>query len=170
MKQRSKWITCLILGLMMILSVFGYGMLALAAEPAGHGKQADEPAASFDANGWFTQNAYNAMADKNDVLAGGAALIEQPGGGYLGYIAPEAAGGYTKMASFAQGKLLNNKVLPVSKAINFQIGIMPSAGGHAQRLVHFLMKKRSARISASTKTIRRLPSCSARWRIPLRFS
>ena len=30
MKQRSKWITCLILGLMMILSVFGYGMLALA--------------------------------------------------------------------------------------------------------------------------------------------
>ena len=24
MKQRSKWITCLILGLMMILSVFGY--------------------------------------------------------------------------------------------------------------------------------------------------
>lgn len=137
MKQRSKWITCLILGLMMILSVFGYGMLALAAEPAGHGKQADEPAASFDANGWFTQNAYNAMADKNDVLAGGAALIGQPGDGYLGYIAPEAAGGYTKMASFAQGKLLNNKVLPVSQAINFQIGIMPSAGGHAQRLVHF---------------------------------
>ena len=123
MKQRSKWVICLILGLMMILSVFGYGMLAFAAEPAGHGKQADEPAASFDANGWFTQNAYNAMADKNDVLASGTALIGQPGDGYLGYVAPEGAGGYTKMASFAQGKVLNNNVLPVSQAINFQIGI-----------------------------------------------
>ena len=137
MKQKSKWIICLVLGFTMILSVFGCGVIALAAEPTGHGKQADESAASFDANGWFTQNAYNAMADRNDVLVGGAALIGQPGDGYLGYIAPEGTGGYTKMASFAQGKLLNNNRLPVSQAINFQIGILPSAGGHAQRLVHF---------------------------------
>lgn len=131
MKTRSKLAVSLVLGLAMILSVFCAG-IALAETPVGAQVGAD--ASSFDSNGWFTQNAYNAMEDKTNVLdtSGNAT--------YLGYVAPEALGGYNAIATWASGKILNNKQLPVADGVSFEIGIQPSGapGDHGSRFIYFV--------------------------------
>lgn len=136
MKTRSKLAVSLVLGLAMILSVFCAGV-ALAETPVGG--QATADASSFDSNGWFTQTAYNAMEDKTNVLIEGT-LAGQPGDGYLGYHAPEALGGYTGIAGFANGKFVNNKQLSVADGVSFEIAIQPSAaaGSHQLRGIHFV--------------------------------
>ena len=131
MKTRSKLAVSLVLGLAMILSVFCAG-IALAETPVGAQVGAD--ASSFDSNGWFTQNAYNAMEDKTNVIS------TDPNVGYLGYVAPEALGGYNAFATHASGKILNNKQLPVADGVSFEIGIQPSGvpGDHGSRFIYFV--------------------------------
>ena len=140
MKKGKKIVTG-ILGLALAFSAFGAGYAAFADYPElpravadaaeGDGQQATAPASSFDSNGWFTQAAFNALADKTN------AICTDPNVSYLGHLAPEAIGGYTAMATFAQGKILNNQQLPVANEISFEIGIQPSTG-HGNRFIHFI--------------------------------
>lgn len=95
------------------------------------GKQATAAASAFDSNGWFTQDAYNAMEDKTNTLS------TDPGVGYLAHLKPELIGGYSMLASHANGKIINNKQLPVAKEISFEIGIVEGTG-HGNRFIHFM--------------------------------
>lgn len=131
MRTKSKTLVCLLLGLVMLLSLAGFGIVAFADDVVG--KQATADASAFDSNGWYTQAAYQALEDKTYALREGAALIEQPNGGYLGYASPEAAQGYTEFASFAEGKIMNNTKFDVTKTINFEIGIM-AGNDHSWRM------------------------------------
>ena len=131
MRTKSKTLVCLLLGLVMLLSLAGFGIISFADDVVG--KQATADASSFDSNGWYTQAAYQALEDKTYALREGAALVGQPSDGYLGYVAPEAAQGYTEFASFAEGKIMNNTKLDVTKTINFEIGIM-AGNDHSWRM------------------------------------
>lgn len=131
MRTKSKTLVCLLLGLVMLLSLAGFGIVAFADDVVG--KQATADASAFDSNGWYTQAAYQALEDKTYALREGAALVGQPSDGYLGYVAPEAAQGYTQFASFAEGKIMNNKKLSVNEPISLEIGIQAD-GGHSWRM------------------------------------
>lgn len=131
MRTKSKTLVCLLLGLVMLLSLAGFGIVAFAEDVVG--KQATADASAFDSNGWYTQAAYQALEDKTYALREGAALVGQPSDGYLGYDAPEAAQGYTQFASFAEGKIMNNKKLSVNEPISLEIGIQAD-GGHSWRM------------------------------------
>ena len=131
MRTKSKTLVCLLLGLVMLLSLAGFGIISFADDVVG--KQATADASSFDSNGWYTQDAYKALTDKTYALREGAALVGQPNDGYLGYVAPEAAQGYTEFASFAEGKIMNNTKFDVTKTINFEIGIM-AGNDHSWRM------------------------------------
>lgn len=131
MRTKSKTLVCLLLGLVMLLSLAGFGIVAFAEDVVG--KQATADASAFDSNGWYTQAAYQALEDKTYALREGAALVGQPSDGYLGYVAPEAAQGYTQFASFAEGKIMNNKKLSVNEPISLEIGIQAD-GGHSWRM------------------------------------
>lgn len=131
MRTKSKTLVCLLLGLVMLLSLAGFGIISFADDVVG--KQATADASSFDSNGWYTQDAYKALTDKTYALREGAALVGQPSDGYLGYVAPEAAQGYTEFASFAEGKIMNNTKFDVTKTINFEIGIM-AGNDHSWRM------------------------------------
>ena len=131
MRTKSKTLVCLLLALVMLLSLAGLGILSFADDVVG--KQATADASAFDGNGWYTQDAYKALTDKTYALREGAALVGQPGDGYLGYVAPEAAQGYTEFASFAEGKIMNNTKFDVTKTINFEIGIM-AGNDHSWRM------------------------------------
>ena len=131
MRTKSKTLVCLLLALVMLLSLAGLGIISFADDVVG--KQATADASSFDSNGWYTQDAYKALTDKTYALREGAALVGQPGDGYLGYVAPEAAQGYTEFASFAEGKIMNNTKFDVTKTINFEIGIM-AGNDHSWRM------------------------------------
>lgn len=131
MRTKSKTLVCLLLGLVMLLSLAGFGIVAFADDVVG--KQATADASAFDSNGWYTQTAYQALEDKTYALREGAALVGQPSDGYLGYVAPEAAQGYTQFASFAEGKIMNNKKLSVNEPISLEIGIQAD-GGHSWRM------------------------------------
>lgn len=128
MRTKSKTLVCLLLGLVMLLSLAGFGIVAFAES------QAEQPETAFDSNGWFKQDAYNAMQDKTNVLIEGT-LVGNPGDGYLGYLPPEnpASQGYTEMATFAEAKIFNNKELNVQETISFEIGIQPNSG-HGWRM------------------------------------
>lgn len=95
------------------------------------GKQAAASASAFDSNGWFTQDAYNAMADKTNTVS------TDPNVAYLAYLKPEVIGGYSMLASFANGKIINNKQLSVADEISFEIGIVEGTG-HGNRFIHFM--------------------------------
>ena len=131
MRTKSKTLVCLLLGLVMLLSLAGFGIISFADDVVG--KQATADASSFDSNGWYTQAAYQALEDKTYALREEAALVGQPSDGYLGYVAPEAAQGYTEFASFAEGKIMNNTKFDVTKTINFEIGIM-AGNDHSWRM------------------------------------
>lgn len=131
MRTKSKTLVCLLLGLVMLLSLAGFGIVAFAEDVVG--KQATADASAFDSNGWYTQTAYQALEDKTYALREGAALVGQPSDGYLGYVAPEAAQGYTEFASFAEGKIMNNNKLSVNEPISLEIGIQAD-GGHSWRM------------------------------------
>ena len=131
MRTKSKTLVCLLLGLVMLLSLAGFGIVARAEDVVGN--QATADASAFDSNGWYTQAAYQALEDKTYALREGAALVGQPSDGYLGYVAPEAAQGYTQFASFAEGKIMNNKKLSVNEPISLEIGIQAD-GGHSWRM------------------------------------
>lgn len=131
MRTKSKTLVCLLLGLVMLLSLAGFGIISFADDVVG--KQATADASAFDSNGWYTQAAYQALEDKTYALREGAALVSQPNDGYLGYVAPEAAQGYTEFASFAEGKIMNNTKFDVTKTINFEIGIM-AGNDHSWRM------------------------------------
>lgn len=139
--KKSKKIVTGILGLALAVSAFGAGYTAFADYPQlphavaeaaeGDGQQATASADSFDTNGWFTQAAYNALADKTN------AICTDPNVSYLGHLAPEAIGGYTAMATFANGKILNNNQLSVANEISFEIGIQAGTD-HGNRFIHFV--------------------------------
>ena len=95
------------------------------------GKQAAASASAFDSNGWFTQDAYNAMADKTNTVS------TDPNVAYLAYLKPEVIGGYSMLASFANGKIINNKQLSVADEISIEIGIVEGTG-HGNRFIHFM--------------------------------
>ena len=141
MKKGKKIVTG-ILGLALAFSAFGAGYAAFAdypelpravADAAGDGLQATAPASSFDSNGWFTQDGYNALVNgevKPENVVG-------PAPGYLGYLAPEAIGGYTAMATFGAGKIINNKQLSVTNEISFEVGNQ-ATGDHGNTFMYFV--------------------------------
>lgn len=129
MKQRSKNLVCLILSILMVVSVIGYGICAFAETPVG--KQVSQPETSFDSNGWFTQDAYNALEDKTNTVS------TDPGVSYLAHLAPESINGYTAMASFANGKIINNKQLSVEQAVSFEFALQ-AGNGAGNRFIHFV--------------------------------
>lgn len=49
MRTKSKTLVCLLLGLVMLLSLAGFGIVAFAES------QAEQPETAFDSNGWFKQ-------------------------------------------------------------------------------------------------------------------
>ena len=55
MRTKSKTLVCLLLGLVMLLSLAGFGIISFADDVVG--KQATADASSFDSNGWYTQDA-----------------------------------------------------------------------------------------------------------------
>lgn len=130
MRTKSKTLVCLLLGLVMLLSLAGFGIVAFAEDVVG--KQATADASAFDSNGWYTQNAYNAETDKTNVLS------DDPVAGYLGYVAPEAIGGYSAFASHANGKIVNRNQLPVDQEISFEIGLEQGEGDRTNRFIHFI--------------------------------
>ena len=130
MRTKSKTLVCLLLGLVMLLSLAGFGIVAFAEDVVG--KQATADASAFDSNGWYTQDAYNAETDKTNVLSTSAAAT------YLGYVAPELIGGYTAMASWQNGKIINKNQMPVDQEISFEIGLEPGTGDRSNRFIHFI--------------------------------
>lgn len=130
MRTKSKTLVCLLLGLVMLLSLAGFGIVAMAEDVVG--KQATADASAFDSNGWYTQAAYNAETDKTNVLSDDAVA------GYLGYVAPEAIGGYSAFASHANGKIVNRNQLPVDQEISFEIGLEQGEGDRTNRFIHFI--------------------------------
>lgn len=98
------------------------------------------PPSAFDSNGWFTQDAYNAMADKTNTVS------TDPNVAYLAYLKPEVIGGYSMLASFANGKIINNKQLSVADEISFEIGIVEGTG-HGQSFYSFYGFRFHRRIS-----------------------
>ena len=128
MRTKSKTLVCLLLGLVMLLSLAGFGIVAFAAE-----NQTTEPESSFDSNGWYTQAAYQAKGSPVSYLDD----AEKSNALYVAYHAPEEVGaeGYTHLALAFNGKVVNNQKLDVTKEINFEIGIQAVASGHDQRLV-----------------------------------
>ncbi len=131
MRTKSKTLVCLLLGLVMLLSLAGLGIVALAEDEVV-GKQATADASSFDSNGWYTQAAYSALADKSNVLSANGVA------GYLGFVAPELIGGYTAMATHANGKIVNRNKLSVEEEISFEIGFEPGEGDRTNRFIHFV--------------------------------
>lgn len=130
MRTKSKTLVCLLLGLVMLLSLAGLGILSFADDAVG--KQATADASKFDSNGWYTQNAFNAETDKANWIS------TDPGVGYLGYVAPEALGGYSAFASHANGKIINRNKLPVAEEISFEVGMEPGEGDRTNRFIHFV--------------------------------
>ena len=128
MRTKSKTLVCLLLGLVMLLSLAGFGIVAFAAE-----NQTTEPESSFDSNGWYTQAAYQAKGSPVSYLDD----AKDSNAVYVAYHAPEEVGaeGYTHLALAFNGKVVNNQKLDVTKEINFEIGIQAVASGHDQRLV-----------------------------------
>ncbi len=128
MRTKSKTLVCLLLGLVMLLSLAGFGIVAFAAE-----NQTTEPESSFDSNGWYTQAAYQAKGSPVSYLDD----AKDSNALYVAYHAPEEVGaeGYTHLALAFNGKVVNNQKLDVTKEINFEIGIQAVASGHDQRLV-----------------------------------
>lgn len=128
MRTKSKTLVCLLLGLVMLLSLAGFGIVAFAAE-----NQTTEPESSFDSNGWYTQAAYQAKGSPVSYLDD----AKDSHALYVAYHAPEEVGaeGYTHLALAFNGKVVNNQKLDVTKEINFEIGIQAVASGHDQRLV-----------------------------------
>ena len=106
--MRTKSV-CLLLGLVMLLSLAGFGIISFADDVVG--KQATADASKFDSNGWYTQNAFNAETDKANWISTDAGV------GYLGYVAPEALGGYS---------------------ISFEVGMEPGEGDRTNRFIHFV--------------------------------
>ena len=130
MRTKSKTLVCLLLGLVMLLSLAGFGIISFADDVVG--KQATADASKFDSNGWYTQNAFNAETDKTNWIS------TDPGVGYLGYVAPEALGGYSAFASHANGKIINRNKLPVAEEISFEVGMEPGEGDRTNRFIHFV--------------------------------
>ena len=130
MRTKSKTLVCLLLGLVMLLSLAGLGILSFADDAVG--KQATADASAFDGNGWYTQAAFNAETDKTNWIS------TDPGVGYLGYVAPEALGGYSAFASHANGKIINRNKLPVAEEISFEVGMEPGEGDRTNRFIHFV--------------------------------
>lgn len=130
MRTKSKTLVCLLLGLVMLLSLAGFGILSFADDVVG--KQATADASKFDSNGWYTQNAFNAETDKANWIS------TDPNVGYLGYVAPEALGGYSAFASHANGKIINRNKLPVAEEISFEVGMEPGEGDRTNRFIHFV--------------------------------
>ncbi len=136
MRTKSKTLVCLLLGLVMLLSLAGFGIVAFADDVVG--KQATADASAFDSNGWYTQAAYLALDDRTYGLREGDALLDRtdaPNDGYLGYVAPESGQGYTQIATFDGAKITNNTKLDVTKPISLEIGIQP-ATSHSWRMLH----------------------------------
>lgn len=130
MRTKSKTLVCLLLGLVMLLSLAGFGIVAFADDVVG--KQATADASAFDSNGWYTQAAFNGETDKANWIS------TDPGVGYLGHLAPEQIGGYTAMASHANGKIINRNELPVAEEISFEVGMEPGEGDRTNRFIHFV--------------------------------
>ena len=136
MRTKSKTLVCLLLGLVMLLSLAGFGIVAFADDVVG--KQATADASAFDSNGWYTQTAYLALEDRTYGLREGNALLNRadaPNDGYLGYVAPESGQGYTQIATFDGAKITNNTKLDVTKPISLEIGIQPGSA-HGWRMLH----------------------------------
>ena len=136
MRTKSKTLVCLLLGLVMLLSLAGFGIVAFAEDVVG--KQATADASAFDSNGWYTQTAYLALEDRTYGLREGNALLNRadaPNDGYLGYVAPESGQGYTQIATFDGAKITNNTKLDVTKPISLEIGIQPGSA-HGWRMLH----------------------------------
>lgn len=130
MRTKSKTLVCLLLALVMLLSLAGLGILSFADDVVG--KQATADASAFDGNGWYTQAAFNAEADKTNWIS------TDPNVGYLGNVAPELIGGYTAMASHANGKIINRNKLSVAEEISFEVGMEPGEGDRTNRFIHFV--------------------------------
>lgn len=130
MKTRSKTLVCLLLGVMMLLSLIGAGVFAMAEDVVG--KQASFPAEAFDTNGWLTTEYFNALDDKTGVIAAGDAAVTRH---------PEAAtGGYTYINAHSQQKYLNYNKFEIGDeiALEYLMELSPAVNGHGPRLFHLV--------------------------------
>lgn len=142
--KKSKKIVTGILGLALAVSAFGAGYTAFADYPQlphavaeaaeGDGQQATASADSFDTNGWFTQAAYNALVNegfKPEEIVG-------PAPGFLGNVTAEQLGGnYSFIATYGAGKIINNRQLPVTNEVSFEVGNQ-ATGDHGNTFMYLV--------------------------------